>query len=196
MASGAITSPATCPHCGAERVAGATVCWLCRAQQAERPAPLPSGGPAPANPYAAPRSIPSPPQFALSSLLLVMTLAALCVGLVSVAPGLIVPLLIFVLPAIIRTTIVTSRKGASGEVMTTGRKALTFLASIGIVYVIWMAGMVAFFGACAVVVGATAMSSNINPDAENLLITLLMAAGVGSLVLVVWLFIKTLPRAK
>lgn len=194
MATGAVASSAKCPQCGAERVVGATVCWLCHA-------PLTEGAPAAgqwtgSNPYAAPQSIPTPPQFALSSLLLVVTLVALCVGLVTVAPGLIVPLVIFVLPAVIRTTIVTSRKTAAGETMTTGRKALTFLASIGIVYVVWMAGMVAFFGACAVVVGAAAISSTTNQNIEYLLIALLIAAAAGSLALAVWLFIKTLPRAK
>lgn len=195
MATGAVASAATCQQCGAERVVGATACWLCHAQLTGSATP-PPGAWTGSNPYAAPQSIPTPPQFALSSLLLVVTLAALCIGLVTVAPGLIVPLVIFVLPAVIRTTIVTSRKTASGETMTTGRKALTFLASIGIVYVVWMAGMVAFFGACAVVVGAAAMSPTTNQNIEYLLIALLIAAAAGSLALAVWLFIKTLPRAK
>jgi hypothetical protein len=195
MATGAVASAGTCPQCGAERVVGATACWLCHAPLTGS-ATTPAGGWTGSNPYAAPQSSPTPPQFALSSLLLVVTLAALCVGLVTVAPGLIVPLVIFVLPAVIRTTIVTSRKTAAGETMSTGRKALTFLASIGIVYVVWMAGMVAFFGACAVVVGAAAISPSMNENLEYLLIALLIASAVGSLALAVWLFIKTLPRAK
>jgi len=134
-------------------------------------------------------------QFALSSLFLLLTLSAICIGLATVAPGLIVPLVIFVLPAVVRTMIVVKRTTPDGSA-TMGRKALTFLASIGIVYVVWMAGAVAFFGACSIVLVTVGITSNFSTSMENVLMLLLIAAGGGSLMLVVWLFFKTLPRAK
>lgn len=189
MSTSTVISPPKCPQCGAERVAGSTVCWLCRAPLAE------GEGLTGPNPYAAPQSLARPPQFGLASLMLVITLAGLCLGLVTVAPGLIVPLLVFVIPAIIRTTIVTSRRAVDGAQQTLGNKVLTFLASLGIVYVVWMAGVVAFFGACSVMLAAFAAAPAAR-NLEQLLIVLLIAAAVGSLMLVVWLFIKTLPKAK
>ncbi len=79
-----------CSQCGAENVAGRSTCWLCQRPLvivAELAAPAPMGG---------------QPQFGLSTLLIGLTVVALCLGLLRSSPGLAIFLLIVSVPALVR----------------------------------------------------------------------------------------------
>lgn len=141
-----------CPECGAELARGAAQCWLCRAPiAASGAAPevvLATAVDEPANPYRAPQPSSSPQQFRLSTLLLSVTVVALCVGLYRVAPGLIVVLLIFAVPALVRTASKSRRAAELGMPMSAGEKVASFLAGVGIVLLVLVGLCIAFFLAC------------------------------------------------
>ena len=117
-------------------------------------------------------------------------------GLIAVAPGLIVPLVLIVAPALVRVAVASAAQSRSGQAASVGSKAATFFASLAIVFLIWMAGVVAFCAACALIVG---VGLSVNPNGSNAvgaMILLAIGAAVLSLVLVIWLFVVTLPNRK
>ena len=135
-------------------------------------------------------------QFGLSSLLLIVTVICLSLGLYEIAPGLIVPLVMIVAPALVRVAVASAAQARSGQAASVGSKASTFFASLAIVFLIWMAGVVAFGAACALIVG---VGLTVNPNGNNAIgamIVLSIGAGLLSLALVVWLFVVTLPNRK
>src|SRR5262245_58847993 len=102
--SSAPSPAARCPECGAELAAGQTQCWLCRGTP---------GGEAKSEPARLPRSAAAEnasAQFSLSSLMLVMTLIAVCLGLLKVSPGYGILLIIVATPALVRTMVATTRR--------------------------------------------------------------------------------------
>src|SRR5882672_9411675 len=133
---------ATCPDCGASLAAGQARCWLC-----QRKASAPSAE----NPYTPPRPIASgnlPAQFSLSSLFLVMTLVAVCLGVFMQAPGLGVLFGIVATPALIRTMIAASYQRQAGAPLTALEKVGTFFISWFIMGAIGLASFVAFAVVC------------------------------------------------
>jgi hypothetical protein len=127
---------------------------------------------------------------------LIVTVICLSLGLYEIAPGLIVPLVMIVAPALVRVAVASAAQARSGQPASIGSKASTFFASLAIVFLIWIAGVVAFCAACALIVG---VGLSVNPNGGNAIgamIVLSIGAGLLSLGLVVWLFVVTLPNRK
>ncbi len=196
MNSRATEHAAACPDCGAINPARAGKCWLCGRDLTPKIPPRPAAPATPVvstNPYAAPLApVSAPPQFGLSSLFLIVTLACICLGLASIAPGLIVPLLVVAVPALVRTFAKSARSAARGERSTVADKIGAFFTSVFLMWMIMAAGSVAFFGACAVGLGVATATRQ--PDTA--IIVALAAAGIFSLAVMIALFVKTWPRAK
>jgi hypothetical protein len=174
-----------CPECGAANEEGRSKCWLCGTEVA-------------AGQRAAPLTAHAPPQFGLSSLFLIMTLICVCLGLVSIAPGLIVPLVVVVVPALVRTMSASKSWTRRGKQMTIGDKFGAFFTSLGIVILIVVAGNIAFLAACLAGVGVITIAPIGNRMDSAMWIVIVFSAigAIGALILMVWLFRKTLPGKK
>ncbi|MCA9248747.1 MAG: hypothetical protein KDA42_16590 [Planctomycetales bacterium] len=81
-------------------------------------------------------------SFALSTLLLLVTILCVAFGLADFAPGLSGLLLLIVLPAFLITVIRTRRHEARGEQVSTGRKVESFVISAALI-------VATFFGLAA-----------------------------------------------
>ena len=84
--------------------------------------------------------------YSLSTLFLVITLISVCLGVVVAAPGLGVPLIILSVPALFRTA-AWKRTRVDGQ-STTGQRIAAFVGSLGLVFLIIVAGIIAFQIAC------------------------------------------------
>ncbi|MCA9190519.1 MAG: hypothetical protein KDB03_02105 [Planctomycetales bacterium] len=166
-----------CAECGAENSSDQKQCWLCHGSVERQfvasgiPHPCPKCGnsrsaieadcvrcgwsPAPA------RQLPlkkiritskawgqAAKTFSIESLLLTMTLVAVCLGVFMAAPGLGVLLIVFSVPAWIRTVDIRIRKKASGKTMSPMDKVLAFVASLALTVLILAACAVTFFVVC------------------------------------------------
>lgn len=147
-------SPVTCPECGASVDAAQTRCWLCQGElivQAELVDRAPrSAAIGPANREA------SALQFSLQSLLLVITLAAVCLGALVAAPPLGVLALIIAAPALVRTWITGAAARGAGSQRTLADKVMGFFASAAIAVAAFVAAGIAFFTSCTLSVVAAA----------------------------------------
>jgi hypothetical protein len=150
------------------------------------------------NPYATPRSLQAEQtQFALSSLFLIVTLVCICLGLWSLAPGLIIPLLVIVVPAFIRTLASTSQATRGSNRLSAAEKTSAFFTSLGIVILIFIAGGIAFGTACAMVIGVVESTNFGNSGTEIGWLVLLAIVGlIATLAFMVWLLVKTWPKRK
>ena len=158
-----------CPVCEAQCDPGVTVCWLCRQPMLE-PA---------ATPRPVARDKASVSSFSLTSLMLVMTLVAVCLGLFVVAPGLGVLLSIAAVPALARTAVLIKRGARSGQATTASDKMWLFAASMGGVIVAGVAASVAFFGACvAACFGVVAVVDR--PPDWTIVVLLVVGGGAGA----------------
>src|SRR5688572_10392620 len=106
-----------CPHCGAVRAWGVP-CWLCgaAAESVKGSTHIISEPRAPAVP---PRGVVS---YSLSTLMLIMTLAAVGCALIVTLPGLGVPVCILLVPVLIRTAMVVRRREEAGRPVSAGEK--------------------------------------------------------------------------
>ncbi len=173
----------SCPYCGARNARGEAKCWLCK-----QPLAVEAGG----NEPILAEAVDVRPQFALSSLLLVITLACISAGLVAAAPGFIIPLVIVVVPALIRS--VAASRAAGGQV-SIGQKLVTFFVSLWLVVAIWVAGIIALCAACTlIVIGGAAME--FNDQAVNMLAVISIGVILAALVLVGWLYYLIWPGKK
>ena len=171
----------SCPYCGARNARDEAKCWLCK---------QPLTAEAAANEPILAEAVDARPQFALSSLLLVITLVCISAGLVAAAPGLIVPLVIIVIPALIRSFAATR---AAGGQLSVGQRVANFVVSLGIVVAIWIAGLVALFAAL-VMICFGAISTQANPNTTNFLTGLAILGLIGALGTMLWLYYVTWPR--
>ena len=148
---------AVCRECGAAYPLTGQKCWLCGADLPERAAL--TTAPRSENPFAT----SAHRTFSLSSLFLVMTLAAVCLGVFAAAPGLGVFLAIVSTPALARTVFVASRRKESGTEMSVGQKILAFTGALGVVAVTFVtASVIAFFTACFAALGGMALNLSQN----------------------------------
>jgi hypothetical protein len=132
-----VVSPgrAVCPHCQAVVDPRAAQCWLCGERLDERA----SG--------AAPRAaVHREGSFSLSTLLLIMTLVAICCGLLVAAPGLGVVASVLLAPVLVRTAMVVRRREAAGARVSSGEKIA--LATTSFVVALVLAGVVGFAAFC------------------------------------------------
>jgi hypothetical protein len=95
-------------------------------------------------------AVGSPWSFSIGSLMLVVTLAAVCLGLGAAAPGLGIALAIVATPALVRTFVSSAQRKAQGERLQPGDKVATFAASVGVVLLAGVAAGVAFFATCLI----------------------------------------------
>lgn len=130
-----------CPECGAQQGNHQGSCWLCRADLAQVNVP-------PAAPSASETAV-SPPQqpfsFQLSTMMLLVTLAAVCFGLLAAAPGLAIPMCVLLIPVVVRTSMVVSRRQAAGKPVSVSQKVGLFLTSFAVATVLSVVVLVAAF---------------------------------------------------
>jgi hypothetical protein len=205
-----------CPHCRFAYNSRGGRCWLCGEPLppideaplitgAElQPALQPPSGDQPIdirrppratgieNPYAPPSGVVPGSTFALSSLFLIVTLAAVCMGVIGLARGLSVPLVLVVSLALART-LASLRRRQDLRDASAGQKILIFLGSVGMVILV-LAGalfamVIAFFTVCAITIGA--------PNGGGwLLTTLAFAVFPATLILTIILFRVSWPKRR
>ena len=146
----------TCPECGARLKAADAKCWLCGRQLTHDAEIVEATIVAPE--WAEAHQPPLKPwQFSLESLLLVITLVAVCMGMIVAMPGIGVLAAIVAAPALIRTLMVGYQERRLGHKQSMGEKVLAFLASTGVAIAVLLAGASAFgaacFASCLVVLG-------------------------------------------
>jgi hypothetical protein len=180
-----------CSECGASLDARDRRCWLCERD-------LPAGSDS-TNPYASPAAARETPpaglaQFSLSSLMLVRTLVAVCLGVTMLAPGLGIGLIVLATPAFVRTMVAGLRSKQAGVALTPAEKVGAFLLSLAIMACIAVAAVVAFQVACW---GSCALAASIGGEGEGAMwlgIVLGTAAGLGTLGWLLWISRPTKPE--
>src|SRR6187402_3410953 len=109
-ASEPAAAAARCPECGADVRPLDEKCWLCQRPLSAKDvitAELIQPAAPPIVPeWVAARSTANPAQFSLETLMLVITLVAVCLGMIAATPGLGVLVSVVAAPALIRTLIV------------------------------------------------------------------------------------------
>src|SRR5688572_23644781 len=127
-----------CPECGAACPAQADRCWMCHGR-------LPDTG---ANSFAAPAAVAEDSlgggQFSLATILLVITLIAVCLGVFRASPGFGLAMIAFSVPALIRTFVAGAQHKRAGQRLTVGDKLTAFAASMGIMVLVAIAAVIAF----------------------------------------------------
>ena len=124
--------------------------------------------------------------------MLLVTLAGVLCGLTAAAPGLGIPLAVLVTPALIRTFAVSNVSRAQGIEPSAEAKLASFVASIGLMLLIVVAGFAVFFVGCCVAFSASTPNQGGifgNPSLVIIVLTFIAVAGV-----MIWLFIKYWPR--
>ena len=129
-----------CPQCGSAREAIDVPCHEC------------GWMPAPARELARsseisitwPMKLQAARTFSLESMLLTMTLVAVCVGVLMLAPGIGILLAVLSAPALVRTIGIRIRKKAVGQPLSSGEKLLAFLGSLVVVVTISVVSCVTF----------------------------------------------------
>src|SRR5262245_49519022 len=103
-----------CPDCLAVNPVGAPKCFLCGRSLGDLYVlPLKLG--TAANDFStAERATRGMGTYSLSSLFLIVTLTAVCCGLIARMPGLAIPLVVLITPALINTFVKSRKKRASG----------------------------------------------------------------------------------
>jgi hypothetical protein len=178
-----------CPDCGAPLEGTATQCWLCRAQRHAATHDI--------NPYASPQPLTAlavKNQFSLATLFLIMTLAAVALGALRVAPGLGVFLIVLSVPALARSVIAGRRRLESGETPTVWTKIVDFAASVAIVWMILIAAQIAFGVACIAAGLPASMLLGLN---GGLAIFIALGAGLAAAAFIAtWLWRITRPKSR
>lgn len=132
-----------CPQCGAQQPGETNACWLCGAEIAAAGIASASSDPV--------QTAPERFSFSLSTLLLLMTLASVCFGLLAVAPGLGVPMCVLLVPVLVRTAKVVRRREAAGLPVSHAERVSLMLSSFGVATVLAVVvSASAFAGFCGV----------------------------------------------
>jgi len=137
--------PRTCDQCGAANSATRRECWQCGAQITSL-----VSSESDVNLFASP-AVPEQ-EFStgqnLSSLLLLVALAAICLGIAAIAPGLAIVLAVLAVPALIRTSGILGRRQQRGVMSNFVEKILLFVGSFGVILVIVVSVVITFFAIC------------------------------------------------
>lgn len=174
-----------CPSCGAEiRDPRRRYCWLCDEDLAPRdgitaqPPPLPRLR----LPGHASGDAPVMAVFGVLALLLGL-------GLLAEGPGALILLLILATPALVRTVVTTVRKDRESAPASAGVVLGTFLSSVGVVAIVGLASVVAFYATCFVVCLGGLAVANLKGGGEGLILVASVGAGlVPGLIVAVVLF--------
>jgi hypothetical protein len=93
-----------------------------------------------------------PPQFTISTLFLLVTLAAVLLGMHHVAPGLAIAFCVVMAPTLILSLGIVKHRQGRGEATTGSGWVLTILGSLGVVisllFAVAAAGFIALFVVC------------------------------------------------
>lgn len=172
----------TCLACGARLNEATSNCWLCGTSIRDA---LPLGG-KPVLIHSVAGAKKTGFSYSLSTLMLMATLAAICFGLLSTAPGLGIPICILLAPVLLRTAIVVRRREATGRAVSAGQKLGLILGSLVVAHVIAAVVTVAAIGTfCAVCLGIAASA----PGSDEAAISFaLLAAAVVTILLLVLMF--------
>jgi len=171
-----------CPECGAPLSAGQKMCWLCWTKVIDKDV----------NPYSSPR----PPadntvgfQFSIATLFLITTLAAVCLGVFSLSPGLGILVSVVAMPALVRTMIATRYRKQAGQRPALITKVFEFIVSATTITVAVIAGIIAFAAVCTTAsIGGGAVSKS------NVGIAIGVGAGaIAGIWIALWLLWRTRP---
>jgi hypothetical protein len=182
-----------CPECGASVKPQDATCWLCRRSLvvvAEVVEPAAAHRPGQA---ARPRA--NPAQFSLETLMLIITLIAVCLGMIMALPGVGILVSIVAAPALVRTLVAGYQDRVAGTPMTLSEKLMTFAASTGVALAVLAAGGTAFaaacFGSCMVAMGLLEGPGKLAGGSEEAVIYSLIGfsalVGLGTAGWVFWL---------
>ena len=194
-----------CPECGSQVRAGEERCWLCHAQlpagQRGRESFRAEDGPvagSPARNDSRPSAAASQ-QFSLATILLVITLIAVCLGVLRISPGFGIAVLVFAVPALIRTVVVGAQVKSVGQRLSIGEKLTAFAASLGIMILVGIAGVVAFqiacWGTCGVIM-LTADAAGASSPNESILYISVAIGSLAALAVGLWIMWLTRPRKR
>ena len=125
----------------------------------------------------APVMVP-PGQFSLSTLLLMTTLIAVCLGLFRLNPCLGTWAVILIVPAVIRTMYMAANEKSRGHRLSVYEKVLAFGTSLVVMLFSYIAGAVALGGSCIVTATPVAL---IGRGAEPLIVlSIIVSCGAGA----------------
>jgi hypothetical protein len=189
-----------CPDCGAAIRREDALCWLCHRSLLVEAEAVEAGSPF--RPQAQPPRA-NPAQFSLETLMLVITLIAVCLGVIMAAPGLGILVAVVAAPALVRTLVAGYQERKAGRPMTLGEKLLTFLASTGVSLAVLVTGWTAFaaacLGSCFVAVGlesAARGSGWWQGNADTIFFVLFAVSGTIGLATAGWIYWVLRPRRK
>lgn len=198
-------SPYACPECNARIKPTDDKCWLCGRELVVMAEVVESFSESPFAASWSPRADakPVPFQFSLESLLMVITLAAVCLGAFVATPGLGVLALIVAAPALLRTVYEGQQARRRGKQFTLSEKLLSFAASTGIALAALSAAMAAFFTACTAsvlavcVTAASTGNQSWGSNAEQTIFTVCaIVCGIASLAGFIGIFWLTWPKRR
>lgn len=140
-----------CPHCSTKQLGPSEKCWLCEKVFADEfsSAVDPKGT---AN-VGLPSPLHDPVQvsFSLATLLLLMTLASVCLGLFAIYPGLGIFACLIAMPVFFRTLTVVRHREKRGQKVSASEKMVMFITSFAIGSVLSIVvGVAAFCSFCGV----------------------------------------------
>jgi len=138
-----------CGECGAAGSPTAAACWLCG-----------STAPRQTSPAVGPAVEPDTRTFSLTTVFVVIALAALFAGLFFESPGVAVMLVIVAAPALVATLAVSARRSASGRPLTTSEKVAKFFLSLAVVLAV--SGLLMVAAVAALFVWCLYAMSNMN----------------------------------
>lgn len=163
------TTATTCPHCGASRARAGQPCWLCDEHVPDDLPWVESAEPADPQRF----------SFSLSTMMLLMTLASICLGLLVVAPGLGVVVCVILLPVYIRTMMVLRKREAQGMDVSPAAKISLFLGSFFTALVVSTVVLAASFGTfCLVCLTSYGVAGGRGGEEPYMLLSFLVAGGV------------------
>lgn len=137
--------------CCAGLVSYQTTCWLCGTPVVPPASSLETSAPSVERSQAAAPRPDAGVSYSLSTLMLITTLVAVCCGLFVAAPGLGVGVCILLVPVLVRTAMVVSRREEAGLPVSAGEKIGLVIGSFVVTTVVLTVVAVAAVGTfCAV----------------------------------------------
>lgn len=179
-----------CPHCGALVQSDWAECWLCHGNLQDRE---PQSAPPPVVRAAASQQQP------VSGLLVIVAavLAALVVwiGVTAMAPGLGILMLVAIVPAVVRTAIVTHKRSSLGKETSHGHTALMFVLSLVLTgTMLVVTAFIAFWTFCLTCIGAASVTGMDYRDDLSVPIAISSIVTLTIVGLLVWLFSKLVRK--
>jgi hypothetical protein len=200
MSDSTASPPALCPECGASVKASDDACWLCKRPLAVAAELVGLPVPAVVPDWVQRQRQANPAQFSLESLMLVITLIAVCLGMIAAVPGLGVLVSIVAAPALIRTLIAGYYEKAAGGKLTLGEKVMAFVASTGVTLAVLATGASAFatacFGTCLVFIGLESGNLLRGRSEETVMFAFLGISALVGLATAGWMFWILRPKGR